>query len=325
MDIAYQYRYVCLKNIPGVLKNILNNRFVWLAVKFLIIMSLANSLQAQDRPIRNITGSFEIIINDTESLPEASEDLFQSNYDSDNPPEEDIDIIPDDFHLPQTTVNLSFDIPDSSFLIPQPRHDTFSAPAANSLLTERALNHRLTQQFIAQYTSPHGIAALNATLDRAQYYMPFIKEEVTRRGLPPELIYLPIIESDFIITAVSRSGAVGLWQFMLNSIGPYNMRVTDYIDERRDFIKSTRGALQKLEDEYRRLGCWELTLAAYNSGLGAITRTIQSTGLSTDEHATSINPTQALSSPSLGKERLMTEASSRSLTTNAPPCETMAA
>jgi len=153
-----------------------------------------------------------------------------------------------------------------------------SQPAANSLLTEKALEQALTQHYIEQYSSARGIANLNVIMDRASIYMPFIREEVKKRGLPPELIYLPIIESGFQITARSRSGAMGLWQFMMNSIAPYDMKVTDLIDERRDFIKSTRGALQKLEDEYGRLGCWELTLAAYNSGLGAVTRTIQRTG-----------------------------------------------
>jgi len=151
-------------------------------------------------------------------------------------------------------------------------------PAANSLLTEKALEQELTKYFIAQYTNAHGVATLNAIMERASIYLPFIKEEVARRGLPPELAYLPIIESGFQITARSKSGAMGLWQFMMNSISPYNIRVTDLVDERRDFVKSTHGALQKLENEYRQLGCWELTLAAYNSGFNGVTRTIQRTG-----------------------------------------------
>jgi len=97
--------------------------------------------------------------------------------------------------------------------------------------------------------------------------------------MPPELAYLPVIESSFVITARSRSGAVGLWQFMLNSIAPHNIRVTEMVDERRDFIKSTRGALQKLNDNYRVLGCWELALAAYNCGLGHTTRAVRRTGV----------------------------------------------
>ncbi|MDR1837207.1 MAG: transglycosylase SLT domain-containing protein [Treponema sp.] len=150
---------------------------------------------------------------------------------------------------------------------------------ANSLITHSALEQPLTQRYIAQYSSPGGIEYLNASLERGSVYLPFIKEEITRRNLPPELTWLPIIESGFQITARSGSGAVGLWQFMLNSISPFDIRVNDFVDERRDFIKSTIGALQKLEDNYRMLGSWELALAAYNYGLGGMTRTIQRTGI----------------------------------------------
>jgi len=150
--------------------------------------------------------------------------------------------------------------------------------AENSLITDTALEQPLTQRYIEQYSSPHGIATLNVILERARIYLPFIKDEVAKLNMPPELAYLPVIESGFLITARSKSGAVGLWQFMMNSISPFNIRVTDLIDERRDFIKSTKGALLKLEENYRTLGSWELSLAAYNSGLGAILRTVQKTG-----------------------------------------------
>jgi len=154
-----------------------------------------------------------------------------------------------------------------------------SALISNSaLVTQQSLDHALTKHYIAQYTSPHGIASLNAALERGSIYLPFIREEIARRNLPPEIAFLPVIESGFVITARSRSGAAGLWQFMTNSIAPFNMRVTDLIDERRDFVKSTLGALQKLQDNYGVLGNWELALAAYNSGLGDITRTIRRTG-----------------------------------------------
>ena len=184
-----------------------------------------------------------------------------------------------DSYDPLPGIELSAVIEISAEETPPKESYTYLNRAENSLLTDRALDQALTRRFIAQYTNPNNIAALNATLERANIYLPFIKEEIERRGLPPELLYLPIVESDFMITALSRSGAVGLWQFMLNSISPYNMRVTDLLDERRDFIKSTRGALQKLQDEYNRLGCWELTLAAYNAGINAVLRLVQSTGV----------------------------------------------
>jgi len=146
-----------------------------------------------------------------------------------------------------------------------------------SIISSSTLEQPLTQRYIAQFTSQSGINYLNSVMDRAALYLPFIKEEVEKMYLPMELIYLPVIESSFVITARSRSGAVGLWQFMMNSISPFNIRVTDIIDERRDIIKSTRGALQKLDENYKTLGNWELALAAYNAGLGAVSRTIQRT------------------------------------------------
>jgi membrane-bound lytic murein transglycosylase D len=172
-------------------------------------------------------------------------------------------------------------IPDPSLLslpILSARSSSVFAPVANSLITDTALKQPLTQSYIEQYSSPFGIATLNVVLDRGSIYLPFIKAEVARRNMPPELAYLPVIESGFVITARSKSGAVGLWQFMQNSISPYNIRVTDIVDERRDFEKSTRAALQKLDENYRTLGSWELALAAYNSGLGAINRIVQRTG-----------------------------------------------
>jgi membrane-bound lytic murein transglycosylase D len=109
-------------------------------------------------------------------------------------------------------------------------------------------------------------------------FLPFIREEIAKRKLPPELCYLPVIESAFNLKALSRSGAAGLWQFMRNSIAPFDMRISAWVDERFDFWKSTQGALRKLEDNYRELGDWPLALAAYNMGLGGLQRIIRQSG-----------------------------------------------
>ncbi|MDR0629553.1 MAG: LysM peptidoglycan-binding domain-containing protein [Treponema sp.] len=141
------------------------------------------------------------------------------------------------------------------------------------------LKEPLTQQYISRYSSPQGLAWLNAIMHRGNPYLAFIRREIEVRNLPPELLYLPVIESAYISSAVSKSGATGLWQFMKNSIAPYDMKITEWADERMDFWKSTMGALSKLEENYRQMGDWALALAAYNTGLGGLTRIIQKTGI----------------------------------------------
>jgi membrane-bound lytic murein transglycosylase D len=136
--------------------------------------------------------------------------------------------------------------------------------------TLSGLDEEITQKYIEQYSSKGGRNWLTTIMRRSGPYLAFIRQEIERRGLPQELIYLPVIESAYSTTAVSRAGATGMWQFMRNSIGPYDMKITEWMDERRDFWKSTLGALDKLEAEYKRVGSWEFALTAYNAGLGTV-------------------------------------------------------
>jgi membrane-bound lytic murein transglycosylase D len=131
------------------------------------------------------------------------------------------------------------------------------------------------ESFRAAYLSPDGRKWLEAIMARAGPYLPWIAERVRFYGLPDELVFLPVIESEFSPAAVSRSGATGLWQFMKNSIGGYGIRIDDWVDERRDFIKSTDAALRKLADNYASYGDWNLALAAYNMGDGAVARAVR--------------------------------------------------
>jgi membrane-bound lytic murein transglycosylase D len=175
--------------------------------------------------------------------------------------------------------------PVRRLIFPKPERFTDS-PAVSWEETEAqgglsipGLEQELTRYYIKQYTSAGGIAWLNAVMNRAAPYLGFIRREIEQRNLPPELLYLPVIESGYLASAVSKSGAAGLWQFMKNSMGPFDMEVTDWIDERMDFWKSTQGALRKLEENYRYFDDWPMALAAYNTGLGGINQVVKNTGI----------------------------------------------
>jgi len=156
-----------------------------------------------------------------------------------------------------------------------------------TLLTTESLGQPLTVFYIEKYSSVGGIAWINSIIKNGSIYLPYVRDEIVQRGLPPELAYLPFIESGYLGTARSKSGAMGLWQFMMNSIAPFSIKVNDLIDERRDFRKSTAAALQKLTENHRTLGNWPLALAAYNAGLGAVNRAVKKT--STNDYWTLCN------------------------------------
>jgi membrane-bound lytic murein transglycosylase D len=127
----------------------------------------------------------------------------------------------------------------------------------------------VTLSFVNLYSKGGNKTWLLDALERGGPYMAFIKMRLAEKNIPEDILYLPVIESAFVQTVVSRSGAVGLWQFMRNSMAPW-LQSTDWIDERRDFWASTEAALAKLQWNYTETKSWPLALAAYNSGLGAI-------------------------------------------------------
>ena len=108
----------------------------------------------------------------------------------------------------------------------------------------------------------------------SSYYFPIFESMLDKYGLPLELKYLPIVESALNPKAKSSSGATGLWQFMYLTGIEYNLKVTSYIDERQDPIKSTEAACMYLKNLYEIFGDWHLVLAAYNGGPGYIQRKI---------------------------------------------------
>ncbi len=138
----------------------------------------------------------------------------------------------------------------------------------------------LLERYLSWYRTLEGKKLLAQAVSRGAPFLDHIRRIIERANLPPELLWLPLIESSFRPEAVSPSGATGLWQFMMNSIAPYPIEVNSWMDERRDFWKSTDAALHKLEYNYRVLGDWLLALAAYNCGLGRVQRAVAAAGSS---------------------------------------------
>lgn len=115
-------------------------------------------------------------------------------------------------------------------------------------------------------------------LERKDHYFPIFEAALKRYDLPPELKYLAIVESGLNTRALSKSGAVGLWQFMGPTGRDFKLNQDKYTDERMDPYKATEAACRYLRFLYNQFSDWELALAAYNCGPGSIRRTMARTG-----------------------------------------------
>lgn len=109
----------------------------------------------------------------------------------------------------------------------------------------------------------------------SEMYFPIFEEIFAKYQLPLELKYLAVVESALNPLAVSKSGAVGLWQFKINTAKMFNLVVNNFVDERMDPIKSTEAAAQYLDYLFRTFKDWHLALAAYNVGPGPIRNAIE--------------------------------------------------
>lgn len=112
---------------------------------------------------------------------------------------------------------------------------------------------------------------LEASFERSEPYFFYIKNQVASRNMPMEIALLPVVESGFIPRARSHKKAVGLWQFIPSTGKMYGLEQNWWFDGRSDLVKSTKAALDFLQDLHKQNnGDWLLALASYNAGYGAV-------------------------------------------------------
>lgn len=116
------------------------------------------------------------------------------------------------------------------------------------------------------------------TSENADVFIPMLTSLIAQSDLPSEFLFVALVESQLKGNATSHRGAAGLWQFMENTGKLHGLQVNQFVDERRDHIKSTRAAIAYLSSLKKQFGKWYLALIAYNCGDGRLKRAIAKAG-----------------------------------------------
>ncbi len=153
----------------------------------------------------------------------------------------------------------------------------FSRYSYNSALPYSSQVNPYAENYMQDYLKLHS-KHLIAMKGWAQPYFNLFEGILIQYGLPRELKYVAVIESNLKTDATSWVGAGGPWQFMPYTAREYGLAVNGFIDERRDYYKSTHAAARYLLTLYRQLHDWLLVFAAYNGGPGRVANAIKKSG-----------------------------------------------
>ena len=143
------------------------------------------------------------------------------------------------------------------------------------LIFDLPVTYNKSVQAWIQYFQSTGKKNFKVWLERSHRYINPIKAELEQRNMPLDLAYMAMIESGFSPFAVSTASAVGPWQFIKATAQRYGLVITPWIDERKDYSKSTVAAIRYMSDLYKQFGSWYLVAASYNMGEYGLNRIIE--------------------------------------------------
>jgi len=137
------------------------------------------------------------------------------------------------------------------------------------------VTNKHVQAEIDSFTSGRERSFFIDAYQRSGRYRPQIVAALQAAGLPEELSWLPLIESGYKVKALSRSRALGLWQFIPSTGYKFGLSRDKFIDERMDPHKATMAAIEYLKELHAIFGDWSTALAAYNCGEGRVLQVIR--------------------------------------------------
>ncbi len=173
------------------------------------------------------------------------------------------------------------DMPQTVHYASSQRLTDYRMPSSLSLcgerldLSKRAVYERLEYEFSAIVHHP---AQVELWRRRAQRYFPLIEARLKAAGLPDDIKYLAVCESDLRPWVASPAGALGIWQFMPGTARQFGLTVNNQIDTRQLPDHLLGAGERYLSSLYQKFGSWSLAMAAYNCGDGRLARALSSQG-----------------------------------------------
>ncbi|MCB0348171.1 MAG: lytic transglycosylase domain-containing protein [Bdellovibrionales bacterium] len=156
-----------------------------------------------------------------------------------------------------------------------PKNMEFADSSSTAYVFDLPITYNDKVKYWIQFYQNNGKKWFYRWLERGQVHMPELKQALANAGLPQDLAYLAMMESGLSSYATSHANAVGPWQFIKPTGERFKLQINWWLDERRNFAKSTQAAISYFKYLHKEFGSWYLVAAAYNTGEGRIRRMIK--------------------------------------------------